>query len=103
MTKRVVEETRYMGTGRTVTERRTTTTKPGGVFGPDWAKWRGAIMRIELPDEPPFAARLDEVSTRPGETARTATVTVLDARGAPTDVRRLPWPPAGTVRVVRAP
>ena len=71
-----------------------------GIFGPDWAKWRGATLRVELDGEKPFVARLDDVlATIP----KSATVTVLDARGKPKEVMLLPWPPTGSVRVVRAP
>lgn len=74
---------------------------PIGIFGPDWHRWRGATLHITLEDEPPFMARLDkmQVSGR----ARVAHLTELDAQGRPITQRRLPWPPSGTVRVLRAP
>ena len=81
---------------------------PSGIFGPEWFKWRGATLAVELEGEPPFTARLDDVQTSLKDSAigmtrppKAATLTLLDASGRPTEVRTVPWPPPGTVRVVR--
>lgn len=73
-----------------------------GIFGPEWPKWRGAIMRIALPSEPPFVARLEAVQ-RASAGADHALVTELDEALRPVKQRTLPWPPDGKVRVLRTP
>lgn len=70
---------------------------PAGIFGPSWHNWRGAVLHISLDDEPYFLARLNEV--RDGR----ADLTELDAEFRPVKQRELPWPPEGTVRVLRTP
>lgn len=80
-----------------MTKSKTALPPSGGIFSPQWHHWRGATLRIELEGEPPFLARLDAV--RDGK----ADVTELDAAGRPTAVRELPWPPPGTIRVLRSP
>lgn len=78
-----------------------------GIFSAEWYKWRGATLRVELPDEPPFAARLEAVESPSGVVQgvkqRTALLTVLSAQGQAVEVRTLPWPPPGSIRVIRAP
>ena len=78
-----------------------TTLGQSGIFGPEWYKWRGATLEVRLRDEPPFAARLDDV--RLGKGGHYAVLTELDGRGGPVKVREEPWPPEGAVKVVRTP
>ena len=73
-----------------------------GIFGANWSKWRGAIVRISLADEPPFVARLESVHRMPPEGQR-ATLTELDEALRPVKQRQLPWPPDGEVCVLRTP
>lgn len=75
-----------------------------GIFGPDWPKWRGAIMEVALEGEPPFLARLDDVR-RSGAIGNfsQATLMELDHQLQPVGPRTLPWPPPGSVRVIRTP
>lgn len=71
----------------------------GGIFGPDWHKWRGATLHVALEGEPPFLARFDNVSPHP----EVASLTELDSSGRPVGIRTVRWPPPGTVRVLRSP
>lgn len=81
------------------------TDNASGIFGPHWHNWRGATLAVELDGEPPFVARLDAVGSVQdgigGPKYTRASLTILDAQGCPQEVRTVPWPPTGSVRVVR--
>lgn len=74
-----------------------------GIFGPDWPKWRGAILEVRLPTEPAFLAHLDDVRPSKDAGLRSASLMELDRQLRPVQPRTLPWPPEGSVRVIRTP